>query len=117
MAVLILGGAGFVGLNIAEALLAKGETVVVFDRRPIPAAAKRAFATHPGTAIEVVGDALKDGAILSALTENKVDRMFCAAAITAGPERDANAPRSILEVNLMGFTAALEAAATRPEKS
>lgn len=110
MAVLILGGAGFVGLNIAEALLEKGETVVVFDRRPIPPAAKRAFATHPGTVIEVIGDALKDGAILSALKENKVDRMFCAAAITAGPERDANAPRSILEVNLMAFTAALEAA-------
>lgn len=110
MAVLILGGAGFVGLNIAEALLAKGETVVVFDRRPIPPAAKRAFKTHPGTVIEVIGDALKDGAILSALKDNKVDRMFCAAAITAGPERDVSAPRSILEVNLMGFTAALEAA-------
>ncbi len=110
MAVLILGGAGFVGLNIAEALLAKGETVVVFDRRPIPAAAKRAFEMHPGTVVETVGDALEDGAILSALKENNVDRMFCAAAITAGPERDANAPRSILEVNLMAFTAALEAA-------
>ncbi|WP_193182757.1 NAD-dependent epimerase/dehydratase family protein [Nisaea sediminum] len=110
MAVLILGGAGFVGLNIAETLLKTGETAVVFDRRPIPAAAKRAFAAHPGDCIEVIGDALADGVLLSALKEHKVDRMFCAAAITAGPERDANAPRSILEVNLMAFTAALEAA-------
>lgn len=110
MAVLILGGAGFVGLNIAETLLRTGETAVIFDRRPIPAAAKRAFAAHPGACVEVVGDALADGALLSALQEHKVDRMFCAAAVTAGPERDANAPRSILEVNLMAFTAALEAA-------
>ncbi|MBO6561861.1 MAG: NAD(P)-dependent oxidoreductase [Nisaea sp.] len=110
MAVLILGGAGFVGLNIAETLLKTGETAVVFDRRPIPAAAKRAFATHPGECVEVVGDALADGVLLAALKEHNVDRMFCAAAVTAGPERDANAPRSILEVNLMAFTAALEAA-------
>lgn len=110
MTVFILGGAGFVGLNLTEGLLLKGETVVVFDRRPIPEAAKRAFAPHPGTCIEIVGDALAEGAILNVLKEHDVDRMFCAAAITAGPERDASAPRSILEVNLMAFTAALEAA-------
>lgn len=110
MPVLILGGAGFVGLNIAETLIQTGETAIVFDRRPIPPAAKRAFDTHPGTYVEVVGDALEDGKLLSVLKEHEVDRMFCAAAVTAGPERDANAPRSILEVNLMAFTAALEAA-------
>lgn len=110
LSVLILGGAGFVGLNIAEALLAQSENVIVFDRRPIPATARRAFSQHAGALVEIVGDALQDGAILSALKDNKVDRMFCAAAITAGPERDASAPRSILEVNLMAFTAALEAA-------
>ncbi|UUX49135.1 NAD(P)-dependent oxidoreductase [Nisaea acidiphila] len=110
MAVLILGGAGFVGLNIAETLLRTGETAVIFDRRQLPPAAKRAFADQPGECVEVVGDALEDGVLLSVLKEHQVDRMFCAAAVTAGPERDANAPRSILEVNLMAFTAALEAA-------
>lgn len=110
MTVLILGGAGFVGLNIAEALLARGETAVVFDRRPVPPAARRAFAGLPGRLVDIVGDALEEGEVLEALSEHGVDRMICAAAVTAGPERDAGAPRSVLGVNLMAFTAALEAA-------
>ena len=43
MAVLLTGGTGFVGLNVAEALLARGETVVLhaLDAPPEPARAGR----------------------------------------------------------------------------
>ena len=38
MTTLILGGAGFVGLNIAESIMARGTPVVLFDRSAPPAA-------------------------------------------------------------------------------
>ena len=43
MRTLIFGGAGFVGLNIAEALLRAGHAVTAFDRSPIPKAALQAL--------------------------------------------------------------------------
>ena len=36
MAILVTGGTGFVGLNVVEALLARGEEVVMFDRGAPP---------------------------------------------------------------------------------
>ena len=35
MSVLVTGGTGFVGLNVIETLLNRGEHVVVLDRRPL----------------------------------------------------------------------------------
>jgi len=32
--ILVTGGAGFVGLNVAEQLLARGDEVVIYDRSP-----------------------------------------------------------------------------------
>jgi UDP-glucose 4-epimerase len=39
--VLIFGGAGFVGLNIAASLLARGHGVTLFDRAGLPPAAEQ----------------------------------------------------------------------------
>ncbi len=36
--ILVTGGAGFVGLNVAEQLLARGDGVLLFDVKPPPAA-------------------------------------------------------------------------------
>ena len=36
MSILVTGGTGFVGLNVIEALINRGEHVVVMDRRPLP---------------------------------------------------------------------------------
>ncbi len=52
------GGAGFVGLNVVEALLARGEEVVVFAREAIPPAAAAAFAALPGRLTAIRGDVL-----------------------------------------------------------
>lgn len=35
--ILLTGGAGFVGLNVAEQLLDRGEEIVLFDLKPPPA--------------------------------------------------------------------------------
>ena len=56
MNILIFGGAGFVGLNIAEAALAAGHDIVLFDRAAIPGAAHEAFARLPGRVATVVAD-------------------------------------------------------------
>ena len=44
MNILIFGGTGFVGINIASEMLARGHSVTVFDRGPLPRAAGEAFA-------------------------------------------------------------------------
>ena len=44
MKVLIFGGTGFVGLNVAEALLARGHDVTLYDRAELPPSARRSLA-------------------------------------------------------------------------
>ena len=46
MRILVFGGAGFVGLNIAAALLARGHAVTLFDRAGVPPEARSDFASH-----------------------------------------------------------------------
>ena len=41
--ILVFGGAGFVGLNIAAALLARGHAVTLFDRAGLPPGAAEGF--------------------------------------------------------------------------
>lgn len=110
MAVLVTGGAGFVGLNVVEHLLARGEEVVVFGREALPAAAARAFAALPGR-LAVVQSDVRDQAALGALfRQHRIDRMFPLAAITAGPKREAEDTETILDVNLRGMAGQLRAA-------
>ncbi|NKC30938.1 NAD-dependent epimerase/dehydratase family protein [Falsiroseomonas selenitidurans] len=110
-AILITGGAGFVGLNLVEALLGRGEHVVVFGQEAtLPAAAQSAFAGLKGR-LEVLQGDVRDAKALAALFRGRViDRVFPFAAITAGPQREAAAPDLILDVNLTAVFATLAAA-------
>lgn len=110
MAVMVTGGTGFVGINLVEALLARGEHVVVAALDDVPAAARRAFARLPGK-LEAVRCDIRDAAAFTALLrKHQVDRLFPFAAITSGPAREAEAPELVVEVNLLGFIAQLRAA-------
>jgi hypothetical protein len=40
MKIVVFGGTGFVGLNLAEVLLARGHDVMLYDRADLPAAAR-----------------------------------------------------------------------------
>ena len=107
---MVTGGTGFVGLNLVEALLARGEHVVVVALDDIPEPARNTFATLPGRLAVERAD-VRDGAALAALMRRHgVDRLFPFAAITSGPEREAEAPEAVIEVNLLGFIAQLRAA-------
>jgi nucleoside-diphosphate-sugar epimerase len=103
--ILLTGGAGFVGLNVAEQLLARGEKVLIFDLRAPPAAfSKAAF---------VRGDVTDRAALEKLFRRNAIEQVIHLSAITAGPERDAREPRRIAEVNLIGTLNVLEAARER----
>jgi nucleoside-diphosphate-sugar epimerase len=110
VAILVTGGSGFVGLNILERLLGRGEAVVSLAATPPPDAALADFAALPGRLAVVAGD-VRDAALLARLwTEHGIDRVIHAAAITAGPARDAAEPAAIAEVNLLGTLNMLDAA-------
>lgn len=110
MSVLVTGGTGFVGLNLVEALLARGEHVVVAALDDIPASAARAFAVLPGRLDAVRCDVTNLEAMTDLLKRFAVDRMFPFAAITSGPAREAETPERVIEVNLLGFITQLRAA-------
>lgn len=113
MGILVTGGAGFVGLNLLETLLGRGESVIAFDANPLPPAAVADFASLPGRLNVVTGDVRDRDAIVRAMAAHAADRLIHAAAVTAGPARDAADPGGIAEINLLGTIRALEAARER----
>jgi len=102
MRVLIIGGAGFVGLSIAEALLARGDAVTLFD-------ARAPYAALPGGPSVVTGDVRRDDDVARAFAANP-DTTIYGAAITADATRDAAEPQRVLDVNLGGLPRAMAAA-------
>jgi UDP-glucose 4-epimerase len=109
MTVLILGGAGFVGLNIAEALLAAGRDVRLFDRRPPLAAAQALFKRLPGRCEILTGD-VRDRDSLNRAFAPAPRHVIYGAAITPSASREAGDPEAVLEVNLMALLRVIERA-------
>lgn len=106
---IVVGGGGFVGLNIVEHLLTAGRDVILFDVAAPPETALKAFEPLPGALSLVIGDVQHPGAIADALSA-RTDSMVYGAAVTAGLERDRDTPEVTLGVNLSGFLLALRAA-------
>jgi UDP-glucose 4-epimerase len=109
MKVTIIGGAGFVGLNIAQHLLERGDAVTLFDRADLPAVARKEFARHEKRLRVLQGDVTDRAAIESAIGAGP-DALVLGAAITAGAARDVTEPERILAVNLLAQIPMLEAA-------
>jgi UDP-glucose 4-epimerase len=109
MSVVIFGGSGFVGLNIALHFLAQGRDVALFDRRPPLDAVLMRTKALPGKLSVIIGDVTDDAAVKAAVRP-RTDLVVLGAAITAGPERDASDPASIIKVNLLAQIAMFEAA-------
>ena len=109
MRILVFGGTGFVGLNIAAALLTRGHTVTLFDRAGLPADARKDFASHGDRLTAIHGD-VTDHQAVEAVVATGYDAIILGAAITAGPEREARDPETILRVNLLAQTPILIAA-------
>jgi UDP-glucose 4-epimerase len=111
MSVLIAGGTGFIGLNLAEACLAAGEDVVLLDRNEPPAAAVAAFAALPGSWRHSAADITSAAQVAQVFVEHAVHAVYYGAAITSGPERERDHPEQVIGVNLLGLTHVIKAAA------
>ena len=109
MKILIFGGTGFVGINIAAALLARGYRVTLFDRTALPRAALRVFAGFGDRLTVVQGDVTEPRSVEKIIADG-YDAIILGAAITAGPAREAADPQSILQVNLLAQVPILMAA-------
>src|ERR1700736_6178716 len=112
MKILIFGGNGFVGLNIAAALLARGHAVTLFDRAGLPPAAKKDFTGYADRLTAIQGDVTDRQAIEGVIAAGH-EAIILGAAITAGPERDATDPENVLRVNLLAQVPILIAAQRR----
>ena len=84
MTILVTGGSGFVGLNLCEHLLARGEAVVSFSKGPMPEAARQDFAGLSGTLRVLEGDVCDREAVRRAFGEAGPSRVIHAAAMTPG---------------------------------
>jgi UDP-glucose 4-epimerase len=109
MRILIFGGSGFVGLGIAEALLARGDDVTLLDRRPPPSeVAESAFAGLPGRLSIIAGNVRDEGDVRYAVSDMP-DVVIYGAALTADAAREAAEPDRILDVNVGGLVRVLQA--------
>lgn len=104
----LLIGAGLVGSQIARLLVADGETPVLFDRAPQPAAL--AEIVDPGKVKLIEGDVLQPFALAQVVRDHGITSIVHMAAnpmLTIGAQKD---PYASIQLNIMGTTNVLEAA-------
>ncbi|NDJ74889.1 MAG: SDR family NAD(P)-dependent oxidoreductase [Chloroflexi bacterium] len=115
MAILVTGGAGFIGSHLAAALLARGEQVVALDNFNdyYDPAIKRANAARlsalPGFTL-VEGD-IRDAATVDEVFRAHDIRRVAHLAAMAGVRESVRQPKLYVDVNLNGSLNLLEAAA------
>lgn len=96
MRVLITGGNGFVGLNLAEALLARGDEAVLFDLREPPPVFVRSMERRGfGRRLHALtGDVCRPEDVdraFRAFSPSGITHVFQGAAITSPPRLPVNA--------------------------
>ena len=104
--VLVTGGAGFIGLNVVEQLVARGDDVAVVDLAApkVPGAVFHRGDTTDVARLDEIFEKVRPRAVMHL------------AAITASTERDAKEPQLVAQVNLVGTLNVLEAAKKRGVK-
>jgi nucleoside-diphosphate-sugar epimerase len=116
VAILVTGGGGFVGLNLVEALLGRGEEVVLFDSGMLPRTAQRALMPHAGR-LNVARADVRDAAQVNQVFEShRIEFIVHCAAVTSGAAREAREPGTTVDININGTLNVLEAARTHGVK-
>jgi nucleoside-diphosphate-sugar epimerase len=110
MIVLITGGIGFVGLNLAQELCKKGFKPVLMALTPISSLLKDQL-LQAGVFFDFFqGSVTRAEDLEKVCTLYKIDKIVHAAAITADGNREISHTKEILETNLMGSVEIFECA-------
>ncbi len=112
MNVLLTGGSGFVGINIAEALLAAGCRVMLFGPAPLPKRAEVAFTSFGDRVTLVRGDVRDERALRDCITSRAIDAIIHGAALTPGEAGETREAMATVDVNVLGTTTLVTAVAT-----
>ena len=110
MNVLVTGGSGFVGLNVVEALLARGDSVVAASNDELPVYAKQVLGRLPGTLHTVRVDVADAAAVHDLFAQHRPEAVIHAAVITAGEGRELTGLDRVVDVNIKGTAHVLAAA-------
>ncbi len=105
MRVMITGGTGFIGSNLARGLVAEGHQVVAYDLRPMPARI-----ADLEEEVEIVQGDIRDvGSLTEAIREHRIERiMHLAALLPESAIRET--PTLAIRVNAEGTNNVFEAA-------
>jgi len=111
VAILVTGGVGFIGTNIVQALLRKGEKVIVFDITS-PELPVRRFLEEVSEEVQFVQGDIRDRTRLKEIIQTyAIQEIVHAAAITANaPEAEQQLAADVVEVNIIGTVNILEVA-------
>ena len=110
MTLLVTGASGFLGLNLLEHLAGEGRQVVALSLDGLPAAFRPVLAGLPGEVTEARGDIRDTDLLRGLLRDHAIRRIIHGATITSGPEREAETPSAVLDVNVMGSVRLMECA-------
>ncbi|MGH8618341.1 MAG: NAD-dependent epimerase/dehydratase family protein [Burkholderiales bacterium] len=110
MKTLITGGTGFVGLNITEELLRRGDTVIAVGDRPMPEYARQVLKGVGGELVEANCDVADRDAVQALFERTRPDRVIHGAVITAGEDREFREFGRVVDVNLKGTANVLQSA-------
>jgi nucleoside-diphosphate-sugar epimerase len=110
MAILITGGTGFVGLNLAQQLSVIGEKVVLMAPKAMPIAQQNLF-EQLGINYDFCSGSVSQVTDLNHICRHYgITKIVNAAAITADQLREKDHTEEIMAVNLMGSLAVFETA-------
>ncbi len=110
MVSLVTGGAGFIGSHLAEALLARGEQVIILDDLSTGSVENiRHFRTNPSA--HCFFESVMDRRLLAELVDESEIVFHLAAAV--GVRRIIESPVRTIETNVKGTELVLEAAAKK----
>jgi CDP-paratose 2-epimerase len=113
--ILITGGAGFIGCNIADRLAAQGEEVRIYDSLSRPGVERNLAwlkERHGSKIVSIVGDVRDEDEVVRAASEVKaVFHMAAQVAVTTSLVD----PREDFEVNVRGTVNVLDAVRTRAD--
>ncbi|MFC2067275.1 NAD-dependent epimerase/dehydratase family protein [Chloroflexota bacterium] len=107
MSILVTGGTGFIGINIARLLAEQGRDVVVFDLSPLPEKGNVLAGVMDRVKMEI-GSVTDLSQVLNVIKRNNVEGIIhCAAIMGNIPNKR---PVEALQVNVIGTANILEAA-------